>query len=386
MVSTGGYPMHSSLDSPDDDAWRTLPDYSPVVASELKHAYAALHWRGDAPQAEAHARPCLQYTMAEPQRLRVCYVLALAAAAAHQMHAALHWTDLAAESADQMEDHSALVALLYLRGALNFTVIALPEALQDITDGRAELRRLEERGAAPDTAAHFEFLTNSALLQFYLAHPTETARLLDEARNLVPYLDAADIGRDIARIPWLRALLCRWGGEPERAMRYGLEAARHYDDGNLSGSAAGSAVRIHLEVAEAMLDFAATLPLGTDRNMLLQMSRPHITSAVRTARAAGDDVGEALAELRAIRLDRFMTGNRDRVATIEALVGRASDLDDGMLRAQTLTALGDEWHARGEPGSAAGAYVLALAVATSAGVPAYGIWPRRALRQISGYP
>jgi hypothetical protein len=377
--------MHSSLDSPDHIAWRTLPDYSPFVASQLKRAYAALHWRGDAQLADAHVRPCLRHKIAEPQRLRVCYVLALAASAAHQMNAALHWTDLAAESADLLEDHSALVALLYLRGALNFTVIALPEALQDIMDGRAELSRLEERGAEPDTAAHFELLTNSALIQFYLARPTETARQLDEARSLVPYLDAPGLGRDIARIPWLRALLCRWGGEPERAMRYGLEAARLYDEGNLSGSTAGSAVRIHLEVAEAMLDFAATLPMGTDRNMLLLMSRPHIMSALHTSRAAGDDVGEVLADLRAIRLDRMIAGNRDRVADIEVLVGRACDLGDGILRTQTLTALGDEWRALDEQGSAAGAYVLALAVATSAGVPAYGMWPRRALRHLAGH-
>jgi hypothetical protein len=80
--------------------------------------------------------------MADPQLLRVFYIEALGHSAANRSREALEWVDTALELAIELDDQSALVALLYLRGAENASLLHSSEAVTDFEDSRVLLRGL----------------------------------------------------------------------------------------------------------------------------------------------------------------------------------------------------------------------------------------------------
>lgn len=376
--------MDSSLDHPDDVTWRELPHYSEVVASRLTLAYAHIARRPNRVAAfllaAAEVAPCLPLPMAEPQRLRACYVEALAHSADKQDLRALDWVEQALEIAIALDDQSALVTLLYLHGAQNTALLRNREAVADFEDSRMLLRARGTRTpAAEEQPIDAPFELHLTLRQvnahFLLGRYDQAERLLDEARALVPFVSGEQ--RELAVIPWWEALLYRWRGEPERALRPALAAAAVYAEGGNGGSAA----RIQTVTADIALDFAAALPEGTDRHALLQLAQPHLALALQRADEADDEPGSVLARLTGARASRMRGDNIDRLETIEWLARAASRLDDVALLAQAFTVLGDELASQGdaEREAAMSCYRQVLAILDGSDVPALGVWARRAL-------
>jgi hypothetical protein len=371
--------MHSSLDTPDHESWRSLRDYSYAVARRLTTAYARIALSHDPleryQRALVDVNPCVDWKMSDAQRLRVSYVEALCASGLGATAQSLDWIDAAVELAIELDDRSALATLLYLRGANNASQLSIAEACDDYADSRMLLRSIGSENQPADARSELHLTTTMAVLRFYLGQYDKAEHLLDEARSLLPHV--AHGGTEAATIPWVEALLCRWRGEPERALRPALAAAQVYGEAGDTGSI----VRIQTVTADVMLDLAAAMPTGTDHAAMLAMAEPHLMGAVDLAARTGDEHGAVLARLTAVRFRRMRGDQVDRLRALDGLANTAGHLKDDALLAQAFTALGDEWTARKERTAALSCYRQALAVLDGSDVPAMGMWARRALYQ-----
>jgi hypothetical protein len=380
LLKKGVVHVDSSLNIPDDGAWHLLPDYSPLVASRLRRAYARIAGRRDRVasyvKATLEVAPCLPLKMADPQLLRVFYIEALGHSAANRSREALEWIDTALELAIELDDQSALVALLYLRGAENASLLHYSEAVTDFEDSRVLLRGLSLHGQPIDASMELHLTTRQAILRFFLGQYALTEQLQDEARHVLPFI--SDPGLDVAAIQWIEAHLFRWRGEPERALRPALAAAQMY----AQWDAAGSAARIETVAADVILDLCASLPQGTDRDALLVMAEPHLTRALDFAQAIGNELGVVLTRLTQVRWHRLRGDNVDRLGAIEQLAQTAQRRSDHALLAQAFTTRGDELLTLGEADAARACYRQVLAILDGSDVSALGVWARRALHQM----
>jgi hypothetical protein len=128
------------------------------------------------------------------------------------------------------------------------------------------------------------------------------------------------------------------------------------------------------------LQLAVTLPAGSDRYALLELARPHIERAERLAKAAEDKPGQGLTQIVRAQYARLHGSSTDRVASIEAVIRFARDIDDVAVLAQARTALGDEYAARGEIESALTCYRATVEVVAASEVPVLAVPAQRALR------
>jgi tetratricopeptide (TPR) repeat protein len=371
--------MHSSLDTPDDESWRSLRDYSYAVARRLTSAYARIALSHDPlekyQRALVDVEPCVDWKMSDAQRLRVSYVEALCTSGLGAMAQSLDWTDAAVELAIELDDRSAVATLLYLRGANNASWLRYAEACDDYADSRMLLRSVGSEDHPADARTELHLTTTMAILRFFLGQYDKTEHLLDEARSLLPHV--AHGGTEAATIPWVEAHLFRWRGEPERALRPALAAAQVYGEAGNTGSI----VRIQTVTTDVMLDLAAAMPTGTDRAAMLAMAEPHLMDAIDLAARTGDEHGAVLARLTEVRFRRMRGDKLDRLRALEWLANEARHLHDDALLAQAFTGLGDEWTARKERMAALSCYRQSLAVLDGSDIPAVGVWARRALYQ-----
>src|SRR5690349_10334734 len=104
----------SRLHFPDDETDQEDPDYSPIVAGELKRAYKFAHTHLLA-EAATCVRPLLATTMARSQRMRILYLLALATSADHEQRSwAIEYIDEALDLSIAIDDLDACTTLAYL--------------------------------------------------------------------------------------------------------------------------------------------------------------------------------------------------------------------------------------------------------------------------------
>lgn len=372
--------MRSSLDRWDVDIWHSLPGYSPQAARCLERAYTHLARRRNQVADYLHAAntvaPCIALSMADPQRLRIYYVEALAHAAANQDREALEWIDEAIELAIALDDRSALAALLYLRGAENASGLRYGDAADDYDESRTLLRDHSTEEEPYDVATELHLTTQQAGARFLLGQYERTEQLLDEARGLIPLVP--DRLLDVMAVPWMEAHLHRWRGAPENALRPALAAAAAY----ATGESTASAARIQVVVADIILDLAAVMPSGTDRDALLAMARPHVALALHHARGSDDAPGVVLGDLANVRVARLQGTAVDRLGIVEHQEQVARGLGDHALLAQACTARGDELAARSEEEAARGSYRQALAILDGSDMPALAVWAWRGLRRL----
>jgi tetratricopeptide (TPR) repeat protein len=376
-----------SLRLPDALHWRLDKDYSPTVARALVRAYADLRW-GEPHLARFRSaadrvRPVVALPMSERQRIRVTFVLSLEPAAVGDYLTALFWLDQALEVAldlaCRLPDDEDLLDLLHVRGAINRALLRMNEAVEDYRDCLACLRAREQTPPQPSRPGfEVEVVAQIAGLEFFLARYATAEQLLAEARSLLPQVAPAP-ERDLAEatLAWLEANLYRWRGQPELALRPAAAAAEVYTE----ASAPTSAARSQLLIADVALDFAEHLPEGMDRYGMLTIVQPHLQLALELAAEAHDAIGQGMAELTHVRYGRVVGHTEDRIARIERVAHTARRHDDDGLRAQAVTALGDELTALGETESALNRYREVLVMLEGSEVPAMGVWARRALHR-----
>ncbi len=368
-----------SLTRADDETWHDEPGYSLVLRQVLLHAYALVQaGRG---QVSAYLRaslllaPWREASMSLRQRMRLYFLFAMAQAAAGQYPLALFWIDEALPLAFALAAEGDQAELLFQRAAMNRAALFLREAAEDLRDYLALLDVSHDRLGIDDPAARLRALPHLATYEYFSAEFEAAEHHIAAARSLIPQVPGSTF--EAAATEWVQADLDLLRGQPERALRPALSILEVYN----REATPVSQERAEIFVAHTTLQLAATLPESSDRHALLQVARPHLERAEQLARQAKDRPGQGLTQLVRAHYTRLSGSISDRVATIEAVIRFARDIDDVAVLAQARTALGDEFAARGEIESALTCYRATVEVLAASEVPVLAVPAHRALRR-----
>jgi hypothetical protein len=354
------------------------------VAAALTRAYDLMGRRAY-PQARAAVLAIDGQAMAERQLIRVRYVQGRAAVESHEVPAALGPLDEALDHVLRLDEAAACAKLAALQGAAHYY---LQQCRSSAHYYFAALDAWHDRKPRPplpspeDLSFEVEMGTRLGIQLFWLGRYPAAVRRLRHARQLATALPAP--APLIARIEWMLALVHRWRGMPERALRHALAAF----DGLQEHAAPEETGRLLTVLADVTLDLAAGYAghvLSSAAEGLVRAARTHADDALAHARYARDAAGEAIAKLAYVRALRGLRDGRvDRLAAIDAVGRQAEELGDLALLIQALTARGDELASRQEPDAAANAYRAALDAARQSRLPALGVWAQRALWRVAG--
>lgn len=360
-------------------AWHSHPDYNEDLALALQSAFDSIYLGvrsiASLQLALDAVRPFKSFKVAPQQRQSLCFVQASCLAELDTYSAAVVWLDEALDLALMGGDTWAAIELLRLRANINRARLKLLQGAADIRDALTLLAAL---AGGPDEHVdpplELDLVTMLAGYEYFLGHFDEADNLLAQARLLLPQADAA--GVEAGAIEWVYAHLFRARRLPEQALRPALAAASAYTE----AGAAISAARAQGLVSEVALDLAELVPPTADRLAFLILARSHLEIATELAQEARDPVGVQLLALTRIRYSRLSRPEEDRVAAIGAVIRESQEVDDDVaLRAQAYTAMGDEYVALGQAGTALDWYRQAEELATRAEIPAIALTARRAL-------
>ena len=369
--------LRSGLRWPDDAAWHDDWGHSAEISSRLTAAYSSIRQHDGRVEAYHQVIPELlllsRRRMSRRQRLRVYFLLASCFAALDQYTDGLYWIDRALGIALQLDARDEQVDLLYLRASLHRALLRLREGLDDLDLALAIMDRQRDVRGIDDPEARLSILAQLATYAFFLTE-YDVAQLAISQARLLPLPDHAS-AFDRAAAEWVQAHLFRLRRQPERSLGQILSVHEVY----LQQASPVSQDRMEFFIAEVALDWAEHLPMGSDRNALLTLARPHLRHAERLARESGDRPGASLARIARTRYSRLTNGSMDRLKALEGVVREGVSLPDVAVRAQGLTALGDELAARGEMEQALSCYRTTLDVLRGSEVPVLGVPARRAL-------
>lgn len=378
-----------SIRFPDQPHWRDDLNYSSSAREALVEAYRALHKgssnRGSYAEAFATVQPLLDSTMAIHQRIRTCYVCAMALAAIGESSEALFWLDNALTLGCDVGDSVDLLDLLYLRGAINRRMLRYSDAALDYRD---YLAILDDLGASPDTSdAHDTPLNLDALVQlagaeFFRGQYDTAQSILARAQDALPEdaLTSSDIDMRLiaATHSWFQSLFLRWRGQPREALASASTAARVYTQ---LGSPV-SAARGQLILADTLLDIAALSQTPLEQQLAAFRAHPYVQNGLALAQMSSDPIGESLLGLAHARVSRMMGIEVERMDKIEHALRIAQQYEDDAVLAQAFTALGDELVSRGEYEAARYRYRDVRHLLDGSDVLALGVWARRAERSL----
>jgi tetratricopeptide (TPR) repeat protein len=373
----------SSLRWPDARTETAEPSHSPEVASRLARAYACLKSNRTV-EALAVIEPLLAVSMSARQLMRVWYVMGHAYAAHSVYDKALAFLDEAVAQASQLQDLGAMAELAYLRGSIYGAIQEFGLAVGDLRMSLESLHALMPDADSADPDFELGVLVLLASFAFVTACYDEAAQYISHARKLIRLTPGATL--QAASIEWVEALLYRWSGQPDLALRNALQAAEcflqpHGDVEPLSRA------RIFSVVADCALDVAESLPQQPHfaRDRLIDLARPYAIFAVRSARSAlspqstESEAVQGLTLLTRARFDRLAHYEHNHSTMIESVVRTATHIGDKPLLAQAYTALGHEFAAHGDTGPALNCYRQALGVQGIEDAAALAVWARRGL-------
>lgn len=372
---------NASLRSPDPPVLRLERLYSASVAAALCDAYALISVRPRTTMSYMRAyqriAPHRSHAMSPEQRLRVEYLLALIFASLGETGPSLEHADDALERATLLRDHSAIPELLYLRSAIHRRLLDFAECAYDLRLALLFLRDSEMASGVLDADLKASVLTSLAGMEFLLGRYAACEDLLDQTSDL--YTQDSNPGAlSAATVAWIRSLLLRWHGEPERAFTQALAAADIYDNEESSLSSG----RIHGIVADIALDLAERFT-ESGRESFLVLAQQHMTHAFHKADCTLDQTGRALALLTEARLSRLSDRATDRTSNIEAVIRLAAQTGDTPLSGQAYTALGYELASCGAHEAAINCFRSATFILRDADCIALAVQPQRALLQVS---
>ena len=380
---------HFALRDFDRLNWHAMSGYSMDVARSLERAYRHLARARQAPlyyeYAFAAVAPYFSAAMNIHQRMRVCYVAAMALTAVDDHRAACGWLDQAIDLASDAAAPDALLDLLFARSKVCRAMLRLAQASADSHACLELLRAGAGERQAPTAGFKMQVLVALAGFEFHLGHYEATEHLLDQAReqqNRLPTPAAADNTHDHellgATLAWTEALIWRWRGQPERALILASEATRIYGQWGDTPSSA----RAELLVSEVALDLAGHLRVGSDHDALVDLARPHVASAAALAHDAHDVAAQGLTQLARVRLDRERGVASDRKRMLDDVIRSAERLDDVALLAHAFTSLADEVLYEGRTEAARQLYGEVLSALEDTDVPALAVWARRGLHRL----
>lgn len=380
LISREGRTMpRSFLDIPTSGDEVSDIGYDPDVAAALVRAYALLA-SGELESACAALRPFLATEMSKRQRVRAQYVEGVASARRGNYVESLAPLDEAVTIALDLDDVGAIAMLAAAQGLSHYMLhqfVSAAHYYHASLDAWRALRIPAGSATADDVRFEIDTLTRLSSQDLLLGRYQEARRLLRSARNLTPLVPEGD--HIIGAIEWNLALLDRWRGEPEHALRHGVAALAAYSTQGESNNVA----RLHIVLADIALDLANVYvdDVITDtHDRLLTLAEPHLLYARKAPRLAGEPAAEAMATLAYMRYLRASRDTTiDRLATIESVIRQAVALDDLTLMGQSLTAQGDELAARNQVESSQRAYRSAVELLTQIGAPGLGVLARRAL-------
>lgn len=375
--------LDSSLLRPDTAAEHAEASYSSEVAAQLIRAYTYLKQHRTI-EAITLMKPVQRIPMSARQLMRVWYVMAHALAASSAYDSALPYLDEALAQACLLDDLGALAALAYLRGSVHGAILEFGLAADDLRMALESLRTRSSEAGSADPDMELEILVQLSSFAFVTACYDETAQYISQARRLIRLTSGHAL--EAAAIEWVEALLYRWSGQPELALRNALQAAACYLQPQLAATPLRRA-RIFTVVADCALDLAESLPQQPHfaRDSLIGLARPYAVFAVKTARDAENAQNaenkavHGLTLLTRTRYERLAHRAHERTSTIEYVVRTATHIGDKSLLAQAYTALGHEFAAHGDAEPALNCYRQALDVQSAGDAVALAVWARRGL-------
>lgn len=367
-----------SLQYPDEPWWADEEDYSSNVGILLTEAYATIERGNRTADAYRRAKELLDHwrdeSMSRRQRMHVYYVIALANDAIGHNDEGLAWIDRALSLSLDLRSDYDQGELLSRRASMNRSGLFLASAAEDARDCLAIID--EHEGDLTTTeinAARIQLLPQLAMYEFFIADFDATKLHIAEARKLIA--QTPDMALAAAANEWVQANLDRLNRRPELALRPSIQICEIY-------AREGSAIsreRAEILLAQSGLEFAESLPPGTDRHAMVALALPHIEQAEVLASMTFDKPGQALCELLRAHYDRLTGSNSNRVSRIAHVIQFADDIYDIAVSAQAHIMLGHEFAALGEIERAKICYQSTLDLVSGSEVPALGIPAQRAL-------
>ncbi|WIG61041.1 MAG: hypothetical protein OJF49_003789 [Ktedonobacterales bacterium] len=376
--------MQSALNVPDDAQSHLDADYSLAIAQSLRQAYFAIK-EGNYVLAGQLAQHNMNGLMSARQRMRMYYVSAVAASALSAYRDAMNWLDEAQDIACVLGDVGALAELAFQSGVANGAVQNCGAAAEYFDIALDSVRTLSEEGEPVDPSFELHTLTLLAHYLFVLGKYEQVTDHITEARRLVQLVPESQL--QAASIEWLAALLYRWSGQPDRALRYALAAAKVYSD-LAPGAETVHDAKLRSVVAECALDIAESLAANEQPEqgqVFVRLAQPYVQQSLAIARNAlseSDAESEAvrgLLLLTSFRFERLAGERANHTAKYEQIERVGRKIGDSSLLCQTYTALGQEWASRGERESALSCYRYAMEAQSRGDAVVWGVWARRGL-------
>jgi tetratricopeptide (TPR) repeat protein len=353
--------------------------YDPDVTAALVRAYASLDG-GEPDDACDALRPYKAVEMSKRQRARLQYVEGIASTRSGRYIESLEPLDEAINIALDLGDAGAIASLAAAQALSHYVLHQFHSAAhyyRATLDAWHAVHIPTGSANADDARFEIDILTRLSSQDLLLGYHREARRLLRSARSLTSRIPDGD--HLIGAIEWNLALLDRWRGEPESALRHGVAALAAYSaDSALSGLA-----RLRTVLTDITLDLANVYVNDTmtdTHDRLLTLAEPHLIRALADARLADDPTAEAMASLAFMRYLRASRDTAiDRLSMIESVIWQAENLGDMTLLGQALTAQGDELAAQRQSESSQRVYHTAVNLLTRIGAPGLGVQARRAI-------
>lgn len=377
--------LDASVHHADAASWRDEEGYNGAVVPLLEQAHscnkrAARDGDGDTyEQALESARACLNLRTSRRQEMVAQYAAGAAQAGLEDFSGACSSLDGAADISAELADIPSTIVVTYLLGSLHDRLISHTAAQRYLKIGDDLLQVLSRDGSSADPSLEQSILFKIAICEFMRERPKAAWHYLGRANALRLQLPKSH--ENAASDHWLRAMLYRWQGAPEMALRHAVHAAEI--QARLPGTRAAIAFT-HLAriAAEIALDAADAYPDGTMSNARAHFAAiggTYADQAFAVARTVGSPIGEALATLARVRYLALIGEVLNPLPIVEPILHDAERAGDVALVSQAYTAMARVYAAAGEHGSALACYQDALDVIKPYDMSAIGTWARRAL-------
>lgn len=374
----------STLKWPDRPIWHEERGYSAQAAQALTRAYRLLNqcgpdvgknvFAGDVGDAFEQLDVALDSTLSRSQYIRGNYIRAVALDLAKDYTGALACIDRARNAVSEAGTEGDQVDLLYMRALVDRKLGFVRDSARDFHVCLEAYREQVNVAGAGNPGFEAAAVVNLAFAAFILAQYQAVDEYLDSARGLIR--GAPDCKVEAGALMWLQSLIFRWRLQPHDALSTIAQAVELYESSGFGADAA----RLYLVAGDAAADIAEEMPQGATRDSFVSMAWQQHQRGYAYLPQREDKAGRVLADLTYMRIGRLRGQAIDRVAQLDHILNHPDSAlrDDLAIRVQTLTALGDEFVARGEREQAMRCYQQAVAGAGSE-MPALAAFARRGL-------
>ena len=361
----------SCLNFPDHTSDQRSFAYSPHVAQALYRAYSHVQQK-QLGSFEANLLPLLMQPMTPAQRMRLLYVLSLAALRNKVYAAALDYADAGLEIAHRQGDAGSSAILARMAGIASHNLQKFRFAYNHYLHVMSALGDL--KSLPQNNLDRFDILRRLAINTFLLARYSEAAQYLQYAREIASQYDNMKL--DVARLDWLDALVYRWHRQPFSAVRAIQSAAITFE----ASADQFERGRFHIAYAEVALECVEYIQgISDNKTFFLHLVEHHVTDGLSDVLETQDIAGKGLALLAQARFARLAHRNEDDQSTLDKVEMIADQLQDAPLLAQTHTARGDAFAERDEISSALTCYRMAIDALAESDSQAYKLRPQRSL-------